>query len=122
MAKPPEKKRNTGREGKGGRPPRMWRATAPKPHRLGLVAVKHRQAMAERAAQTEQRGKAFTALAHVAAVAAGGMPTTGNGAPQPHRPPTVGGPNHGQRCDHCRNMFASIRAHYAGGCPAMKMG
>jgi hypothetical protein len=123
MAKPPEKARNTGRGGKGGRQPRMWRPIAPtKPHRLGLVAVKHQQALAERAAATEQRGKAFTALAHVVS-AATERPTISQPAPQPHRP-SIDGQNAGQCCPHCRNVFTAqgVRAHNASGCPALKAG
>jgi hypothetical protein len=73
MAKPPcevnEKKRSTGRGGRGASRPHMWRPTPIRSRKLGLVAVKHQQAMAERVAATEQRGKAFTALAHVVAAA-----------------------------------------------------
>lgn len=72
MARPTAKKRNTGRGGNGAWQPRMWRPTPVKSPKLGLVAVKHAQAMAERAARTEQQGRAFVALAHVVAEAGGG--------------------------------------------------
>ena len=91
MAKPTAaKKRNTGRGGKGAWTPRRWRPTRITPRKTGLAAVKHAQATAERAAATEQRGRAFTALARVVA-AATERPTMTKPAPQPHRPPT-GGP------------------------------
>jgi hypothetical protein len=72
MAKPTAKKRNTGRGGKGALTPRMWRPTPITPPKLGLAAVKHAQQLAERAAATDQQGRAFVALAHVVAEAGGG--------------------------------------------------
>jgi hypothetical protein len=42
------------------------------PRKLGLAAAKHAQRQGERAARTEQQGRAFTALAHVVADAGGG--------------------------------------------------
>jgi hypothetical protein len=92
------------------------------PRKTGLAAVKHAQAMAERAAATEQRGRAFTALARVVA-AATDRPTISKPAPQPHRPPT-GGPIAGLCCEHCRGVFTplELKWHYAGGCPALKAG
>ena len=101
---PIAKKRNTGRGGRGAVHSRMWR---PKLVKLGLVAVKHRQAMAERAAAIERHGKAFTALAHVVAAAVGKGSTSGTSAPQPQRP-SIGDMNHGQQCGHCRNIFAFV--------------
>ena len=120
--KPTEKKRSTGRGGKGGWQPRMWRPRPITPRKLGLAAVKHQQAMAEHAAATEQRGRAFAALARVVA-AATERPTISKPASQPHRPPT-GGQNIGLCCEHCRNVFTprELKAHYAVGCPALKAG
>jgi hypothetical protein len=80
--------------------------------------------MAERAAQTAQQGRAFTALARVVAAASeSARPMTGNAAPHPYRPPS-GGQNNGICCDHCRNVFTAqdLKRHFAGGCPALKAG
>ncbi len=57
----------------------MWRPTPIRPPQLGLAAAKHQQALAARAAQAEQQGRAFDAMAHVVADAGGG------GWPEPMR-------------------------------------
>ena len=55
----------------------MWRPTPITPPKLGLAAAKHHQAIAARAAQTEQQGRAFAALAEaVGAAGGGGWPET----------------------------------------------
>jgi hypothetical protein len=51
---------------------RLWRPTRIIRPKLGLAAVKHAQGLADRAAQTEQHGRAFVALARVVADAGGG--------------------------------------------------
>jgi len=128
IAKPIPKKRNTGRGGRGAWPPRVWRPTTPlRARKPGLAAVKHQQAQvqaeAERAAATAQRGRAFTALAHVMTAATGGRPTSASAMPQPHRPPSFG-QSPGLCCDHCHNLFTAeqFRRHLLGGCPALKAG
>jgi hypothetical protein len=97
----------------------MWRPTPIRSRKTGLAAVKHQQAMEERA---EQRGRAFTALARVAAAVPRATPYMA-----PHRPPTAKpfvGASLGPCCEHCRNSFSweGLKRHYAGGCPALKAG
>lgn len=74
--KPRAVKRKWGRGGDGHRQLRLWRSRRVRERKLGLVATKHAQAEARakaaRAAQTEQQGRAFVALAHVVADAGGG--------------------------------------------------
>lgn len=122
MAKPTPEKRITGRGGKGGWQPRRWRPTPIRSRKVGLAAVKHHQALAERAAQAQQRGRAFSALAQVVA-ASGGTTMTAKPTSHPHRPPSVG-QSLGVCCEHCRNVFAphELKAHYASGCPGLKAG
>ena len=71
MAKP--KKRQGGQRGGEGWKPRLWPLTR---HTLELAASRHAEAQAkataERAARTEQQGRAFVALAHVVADTGGG--------------------------------------------------
>ena len=122
MAKPTGKKGNTGRGGRGGWKPRRGRPTPIRSRKTGLAAVKHRQAVAERAAQAQQQGRAFRALAQVVAPR-GRTAMTSKPTPHPHRPPSVG-PSLGQFCEHCRSVVASrdVKGHFAGGCPALKAG
>ena len=74
IAKPQPRasKRKGGEGSRGAGNSRLWRPTPIRPPRLGLAAVKHAQQVAARAAQTEQQGNAFVALAHVVANAGGG--------------------------------------------------
>jgi hypothetical protein len=90
--------------------------------------VKRQQAQAqveaERTAANAQRGRAFTALAHVVAAAIGRTPTTGKATSHPHRPPSAG-QIMGLHCEHCRNVFVTgqeLRRHYVSGCPALEAG
>ena len=128
MAKPSAKKGKTGQGGGGAWRPRMWRPTPIRSRKIGLAAFKHQQAQAqvqaERAAQTEQRGRAFDALARVVASAGGARPTLERVAStRPHRP-VFGGAGLGQCCEYCRNVFTpeELKRHFAGGCPALKAG
>jgi hypothetical protein len=71
---PRAQKRKGGDGDRGAWKPRLWRPTPIRPPKLGLAAVKHAQQLAARAAQAEQQGRAFVALAHVVADTGGGWP------------------------------------------------
>jgi hypothetical protein len=106
--------RNTGRGGREARKPRRRRPSPKRLRKTGPVAVKHQQALAERAAATAQWGRAFTALARVVAAAiGGGRPTTGRTMSHPHRPLTAGQNIGVTACNHPRtgSQSSAGRAH-----------
>jgi hypothetical protein len=71
IAKPQPRPTNKKRR-RGGGDRGKFRLRRPRKHRLGLAAVKHQQAEAERTKRSEQHERAFAALADVVAVAGGG--------------------------------------------------